>query len=147
MFQNGNLYHFLNSKKQDTAYSKNTYYRFLNEARYNWSRFITLLATKVTGYFNSLTCPDRVISLILDDSVIARQRSKKVELLSYVYNHVINRTVKGFNLLTLGWPDGYSFVPVGFNMMASADEKNESCQCVIRLINGKMVTKPVRRQS
>lgn len=25
---------------------------------------------------------------------------------------------------TLGWTDNYSFVPVAFNMMASADEKN-----------------------
>lgn len=123
VFQNCNLYHFLNSKKQDTAYSKNTYYRFLNETRHNWQRFITLLAVKVTGRFHSLTKSNRVISLVLDDSVIPRERSKKVELLSYVYNHVIHKTVKGFNLLTLGWTDGYSFIPVGFNMMASADEK------------------------
>lgn len=123
VFQNCNLYHFLDSKKQDTAYSKNMYYRFLNESRYNWQRFITLLSVKVTGYFRSLTKPDRVISLVLDDSVIPRERSKKVELLSYVYDHVIHKTVKGFNLLTLGWTDGYSFVPVGFNMMASANEK------------------------
>lgn len=35
VFQNCNLYHFPNSKKQDTAFSKNTYYRFLNESKYN----------------------------------------------------------------------------------------------------------------
>lgn len=123
VFQNCNLYHFLNSKKQDMAFSKNTYYRFLNEPRYNWKRFLTLLAVRVTGYFNSLTKSDRMPCLALDDSVIPRERSKKVELLSRVYDHVIHKTVKGFNLLTLGWTDGYSFVPVGFNMMASADAK------------------------
>ena len=37
---------------------------------------------------------------------------------------MIGKTVKGFNLLTLGWTDGYSFIPVGFNMMASAKESN-----------------------
>ena len=121
VFQNCNLYHFLNSKKQDTAFSKNTYYRFLNEPGYNWKRFLTLLAVKVTNYFNSLTKSDRVISLVLDDSVIPRERSKQVELLSHVYDHVIGKTVKGFNMLTLGWKDNYSFVPVAFNMMASAD--------------------------
>lgn len=47
-----------------------------------------------------------------------------MELLSRVYDHVKGRTVKGFNMLTLGWTDNYSFVPVAFNMMASADEKN-----------------------
>ncbi len=58
---------------------------------------------------------------MLDDSVIPRERSKQVELLSRVYDHVIGKTVKGFNILTLGWTDNYSFVPVAFNMMASAD--------------------------
>ena len=120
VFQNCNLYHFLNSKKQDTAYSKNTYYRFLNQTRFNWGKFISLLSSRVITYFDALTCSERIKCFVLDDSVIPRERSKKVELLSYVYNHVIGRTVKGFNLLALGWTDGYSYIPVGFNMMASA---------------------------
>lgn len=122
VFRSLNLYQFLNSKKQDIALSKNTYYRFLNESRYNWKRFLLLLAVRVTGYFNSLTKAGRVVALVLDDSVIPRKRSKKVELLSRVYDHVIGKTVKGFNMLTLGWTDGYSFVPVGFNMLASSDK-------------------------
>ena len=81
----------LNSKKKDTAFSKNTYYRFLNEPRYNWKRFLTLLAVRVTEYFNSLTKPDRAVSLVLDDTIIPRERSRKVELLSRVYDHVIHR--------------------------------------------------------
>ena len=89
VFQNCNLYHFLNSKKKDTAFSKNTYYRFLNNASFNWVKFISLLAARVTAYFDRLTRPERVTCLVLDDSVIARERSKKVALLSYVFNHVI----------------------------------------------------------
>ena len=120
VFQNCNLYHFLNSKKRDTAFSKNTYYRFLNNTSFNWSKFITLLSARIIAFFDTLTKPERVMCLVLDDSVVARERSKKVELLSYIFNHVIGKTVKGFNMLTLGWTDGFSFIPVGFNMMASA---------------------------
>lgn len=123
VFQNCNLFHFLNSKKQDMAFSKNTYYRFLNNPGYNWQRFLTLLSARVTAYFSSLTGQQRVKCLVLDDSVIERNRSRQVELLSWIYNHVTHRMVKGFNMLTLGWTDGYSFVPVAFNMMASADPK------------------------
>lgn len=43
-----------------------------------------------------------------------------MELLS-IYNHVIHRMVRGFDMLTLGWTDGYSFISAAFNMMASAD--------------------------
>lgn len=44
-----------------------------------------------------------------------------MKLLSWIYNHVTHRMVRGFNMLTLGWTDGYSFIPAAFNMMASAD--------------------------
>lgn len=122
VFEGCNLFHFLGSKKQDIACSKNTYYRFLADCHYNWRKFITLLAAKVTSYFCTLTSPHRVKAFVLDDSVIPRSRSKKAEMLSWVYDHVIHKTVRGFNLLCLGWTDGYSFIPVAFNMLASAKE-------------------------
>ena len=79
-----------------------------------------LLAVKVTSAFDRLTRPERVNVLILDDSVIKRNRSKKVELLARVYDHVEHKFQKGFTLLTLGWSDGYSFIPTGFNLLSSA---------------------------
>ena len=124
VFQGKNLFRFLNSKHKDQAVSKNTYYRFLNETSYNWKKFLLLLAVKVTDAFNKLTRPERIKVLVLDDSVIKRNRSKKVELLAKVYDHVEHKFQKGFTLLTLGWSDGYSFVPVGFNMLSSASKSN-----------------------
>lgn len=124
VFQGKNLFRFLNSKHKDQAVSKNTYYRFLNETSYNWGKFLLLLAVKVTTAFHSLTRPERVNVLILDDSVIKRNRSKSVELLARVYDHVEHKCQKGFTLLTLGWSDGYSFIPTGFNMLSSANKSN-----------------------
>ena len=123
-FQGKNLFRFLNSKHKDQAVSKNTYYRFLNETSYNWSKFLLLLAVKVTTIFDTLTRPARVKVLILDDSVIKRNRSKSVELLARIYDHVEHKCQKGFTLLTLGWSDGYSFIPTGFNMLSSANKAN-----------------------
>ena len=124
VFQGKNLFRFLNSKHKDLAVSKNTYYRFLNETSYNWGKFLMLLAVKVTTAFHSLTRPERVNVLILDDSVIKRNRSKSVELLARVYDHVEHKCQRGFTLLTLGWSDGYSFIPTGFNMLSSANKSN-----------------------
>lgn len=124
VFQGRNLFRFLNSKHKDQAVSKNTYYRFLNETSYNWSRFLLFLAAKVTSRFDALTRPERVKVLVLDDSVVKRNRSKSVELLARVYDHVEHRFQKGFTLLTLGWSDGYSFIPVGFNLLSSAKKSN-----------------------
>jgi len=122
VFQDCNLFLFLGSKKQDIACSKSTYHRFLNNCHYNWRRFITLLSAKIIAYFDTLTNPNRFKAFVLDDSVINRKRSKRVELLAYIFDHVNHKTVKGFNLLTLGWTDGYSLLPVSFNMLSSAKE-------------------------
>ena len=124
VFQGKNLFRFLNSKHRDLAVSKNTYYRFLNETSFNWKKFLLLLSAKVTAAFSSLTRPERIKVLILDDSVITRNRSKAVELLARVYDHVTHKYQKGFTMLTLGWSDGYSFVPVGFNMLSSSKQTN-----------------------
>ena len=115
---------FLNSKRKDQTVSKNTYYRFLNDASFNWTKFVLLLAAKVTSAFCTLTRPEHVRFFVLDDSVIKRNRSKAVELLARIYDHVEHKYQKGFTLLTLGWSDGYSLVPVGFNLLSSAKKSN-----------------------
>ena len=124
VFQGKNLFRFLNSKHKEQAVSKNTYYRFLNETSYNWKKFLMLLACKVISSFDKLTRPERVKVFVIDDSVVARNRSKNVELLAKIYDHVEHKFKRGFSMLTLGWTDGYSFVPIGFNMLSSAKKSN-----------------------
>lgn len=142
VFEGTNLFRFLGSKKQDIACAKSTYYRFLSNCHYNWRRFVLLISGKAAAYFSMLTRPERVKCFVLDDSVIPRAKSKKVELLSFVHDHVIHKTVRGFNLLLLGWTDGYSFLPVAFNMLASANEEkriNPVNKSIDRRTNGAKV--------
>ena len=105
VFQGKNLFRFLNSKHKDQAVSKNTYYRFLNETSYNWYKFLLLLAAKMTSAFDALTRPERIKVLVLDDSIFSRNRSKAVELLARVYDHVSHQFMKGYTMLTLGWSE------------------------------------------
>lgn len=124
VFQGKNLYRFLDSDRGDTTYSKNTMYRLLNVSTYNWRRFLLTLVSKVVASMNRLTRPERVNVLILDDTIIPRNRSKNVELLAKVHDHTSNRFKKGFTMLTLGWSDGYSFVPTDFAMLSSGSKSN-----------------------
>ena len=57
---------------------------------------------------------------IIDDSTYDRSRSKVVELLAWVHDHNRNRSLKGLKLLTLGWSDGVSFLPLDFTLCSSA---------------------------
>ncbi len=96
----------------------------MNETSYNWSGFLLLPAAKVTAAFDALTGPERVRGLILDNSVIKRNRSKTVELPTRVYDHMEHKCQKDFTLLTLGSSDEYSLIPTGFNTLSSAAKSN-----------------------
>jgi hypothetical protein len=76
---------------------------------------------------NKLTSDDRASVLIVDDSLYNRSRSNKVELLSRVFDHTTRKFVKGFKMLTVGWSDGTTFLPVAFSLLSSRYEKKLLC--------------------
>lgn len=59
--------------------------------------------------------------LIVDDSTFDRNRSKNVELLARCFDHASlkMRFYKGFRMLTLGWSDGHTFMPIDFSLLSS----------------------------
>lgn len=124
LFQGRNLDRHLNSERSFDQPRKDTFYRFLNYPKYAWRRFLNALSYKVISEFESLTSVDRIKVFILDDSVYQRSRSKHVQLLARVFDHASGRFIKGFTMLTLGWSDGFSFIPVDFSMLSSANKSN-----------------------
>nr|WP_270837282.1 transposase [Mitsuokella multacida] len=62
---------------------------------------------------------------IIDDSLFSRNRSKKVELLARVYDHVSGTYVRGFRMLALGWSDGNTFLPLGHCLLSSASKQQQ----------------------
>jgi len=104
--------------------AKDTFYRFLNSCNINWRRFVHLLAGKIIREkLENLTDTKRVNVFIVDDTLYERKRSLRVELLSHVYDHCRGVFTRGFRLLTLGWSDGNTFIPVDTQPLASEDEK------------------------
>jgi hypothetical protein len=99
VFQGENLFRFLNSKHVAQAGAqKSTFYRFMDEPSYNRKNFLLLLAAKVINALLPLTNTGRVKVFVLDDSTIPRNRSKKMELLSKIFDHVSHKFVKGFTI-------------------------------------------------
>ena len=124
VFQGLCLLQLLQSKRGEDLPHKDVYYRFLNDPKFNWRKFYQLFCLKVVGFFETLTSAKRIRVLIIDDSPLSRDRSKKVELLARVYDHVAQKFIRGFQLLTLGWSDGFSFVPLDFALMSSSKQEN-----------------------
>jgi hypothetical protein len=69
---------------------------------------------------DALTSADRDAVLIVDDSMFERNRSKAVELLARFKDHATGAYYKGFRMLTIGWSDGHTFLPVDFALLSSS---------------------------
>ena len=128
------------------GFSKNTVYRFLNNTKTNWLRFTTLLSARIiNGFMKPLTDEKRKDVFIIDDSLFDRSRSKKTELLARVFDHCTMKYKCGYRMLTLGWSDGNSFVPVNHCLLSAADEKNLLCGAAA--CDGRSLAGRRRRQS
>ena len=75
-----------------------------------------------------LTDEKRKDVFIVDDSLFDSSRSKKVERLARVFNHCSMKYRSGFRMLTLGWSDGNSFVPVSHCLLSATEDKNLLCE-------------------
>lgn len=125
VFTGKNLYRYLQTPESVSDIGKDTVYRFLNSTTANWRKFLHLLsAVVIREQIRPLTSTKTPKVFIVDDSLYDRNRSKKVELLSRVHDHNANRFMCGFRMLTLGWSDGTTCLPVSFSLLSSTKEKN-----------------------
>jgi len=124
-FTGKNLWRYLDCDADDAPFQKDAIYRFLKDCHYNWRRFLLLLGSQIIKIrIVPLTDEKRINVFIIDDSLFSRSRSKAVELLARVFDHVSNRYVRGFRMLTLGWSDGNTFLPLAFSLLSSEKESN-----------------------
>lgn len=121
VFTHKNIYRDTTVNPQ-SGKSKNTIYRFLNSTLYDWSKLLFQVAMSVISFLLPLTSESRENVLIADDTLYSRSRSKKVDMLTRVYDHTTGKYVKGFKLLTLAWSDGNTTIPVRFRHLVSTNK-------------------------
>lgn len=125
IFSNRSMYMSLITGRNTPGFAKDTVYRFMKMLQINWIRFTTLLASRmIRDAIVPLDSGERKNVLIIDDSMFERNRSKKVELLAKAYDHANHRYRFGFRMLTLGWSDGSTFLPVNSVLLSSENKKN-----------------------
>ena len=125
VFTGKNLFRYLKASETVSDIGKDTVYRFLNSTTANWRKFLHLLSSSVISeQIQPLTSSKTPKVFIVDDSLYDRNRSKKVELLSRIHDHNAKRFMCGFRMLTLGWSDGITYLPVSFSLLSSSKEKN-----------------------
>ena len=100
-----------------TTMKKDAIYRLKNHEKMPWRRILYGVAKR----FQTLTNPDKVMAdtsaFIIDDTTDARV-GRHIENVSYIFDHVVGKTVLGFKDLVLGYFDGTSFTPLDFSIHA-----------------------------
>ena len=114
-----NIHKFINSYWTKFAgFGKDIYYRLKNNPKINWRKFLFAVVNRVT-----ITLSDRyetagtnikIKAFIFDDTSIPKT-GILTEGVSRVWNHVINKSILGFQLLTMGLYDGTMFIPINFS--------------------------------
>ena len=126
-FTKKSMYMNMQNGTNNPGFGKDVAYRLLNSPLINWGTYMLRLAVSVIRPIKAATSDERPCALVVDDSMFERGRSKKVELLAKVHDHSAkagNRFKRGFRLLTLGWTDGATFIPLLYRHMSSKDEKS-----------------------
>jgi len=100
---------------------KDTYYRFLNHERFNWRKFVYLLAHKVIALCKNVPLKEKV--LIVDDS-ITHKTGENIELVSYHFDHKVGRSILGNCFLHLGFHNGLNYYPLDMAPCTSSRRPN-----------------------
>ena len=104
VFRDRSMYMQQKSGKCTAGFSKNTYYRFMQNPHINWLRLTILLAERiVNGHLKDLTSDQRADCFVFDDSLYSRTGYKKTELAAKVFDYVSMTYKKGFRMMTMGW--------------------------------------------
>jgi hypothetical protein len=92
---------------------KDTLYRFKSRG-YRWRSFLYKVLQRLVEILALEKLALEEKHFIIDDTILAK-RGKKMENVSYVYDHNQNRSLLGYNLVALGLFTGKSFFPVDFS--------------------------------
>jgi len=115
-----NIHQFINSSMAESlGYGKDVYYRLKSNFKINWRSLLLGVATRsIDAVRGSITDSHNeqpgIRALIFDDTTIEKT-GYKIEGVSRVWNHVVSRSVLGYQLLVMGYFDGTFFIPLDFS--------------------------------
>lgn len=118
---------------EQTRAHKDTWYRFLNNERFNWRKLASCFAMKVIDSSDDVPLKDKV--LIADDSVVPKT-GNQMELVSYHFDHKSGKTILGNQYLQLGYHNGVNFYPLDMAMITSSKRPNTNLKDMDKRTNG-----------
>ena len=92
---------------------KDTLYRFQQNDKYRWRTFMIKANQQILNAIELDNIPQEDRCFVVDDTVLAKL-GKKMQNVSYIYDHNAGRSVLGYCVVTLGLFIPYGFYPLDF---------------------------------
>lgn len=109
------------------TFGRDVYYGFLNNERIDWRKILTSFAKQFCRIVKKKgEAPDNSSPkcLIVDDTLLAKS-GKKMEFIGKVFDHCTGGYKLGMKVLTLGFWDGKSFIPLDFTVHNEPGKKQD----------------------
>jgi len=122
--EQASVFSFTMSYWQEFAgYGKDAYYRLKNNAKINWRVFLfgvvkLMIKTIESRNLGNENKSRDTKAFIFDDTLLPKT-GKAIEGVSKIWDHAIQASVLGFQLLTMGYYDGTMFLPINFSLHRS----------------------------
>ena len=109
------------------SHGKDVYYRLKNNSKINWRKLLLgvvkqIIALKKERLANISNADKKITAFIFDDTCIPKT-GIQIEGGSRVWNHVIQKSIFGFQLLVMGLYDGSVFIPINFSFHREKGKK------------------------
>ncbi len=105
---------FMNQSNQ--SFKKDSYYRLLQNSRYNWRKLLSLSTIKILKLLHPLQSASRIKVLILDDTVEGKTGKYVEGSRDVLWSNKEKRTIRGINVVSLNYSDGYSNFMLDFSI-------------------------------
>lgn len=106
--------------QSDDSFKKDTYYRLLQNSSYNWRKLLMLTTTRILKLLHKVQEAAAIRVLILDDTIEGK-RGKYIEgSRDALWSNKEKRKIRGINVVSLNYSDGYSNFMVDFAIAMGA---------------------------
>lgn len=114
----GNVHQLIQSGLSgELAHKKDVLYSFLNNPKIDWRNILWLFAKQALKIIegNAECGSNGPRCLVVDDSTLHKS-GRAIELIGKVFDHVGHSFELGIKMLTIGYNDGKSFIPLDFSL-------------------------------
>ena len=114
LIMNKKIATFMNQRNE--SFKKDTYYRLLQNSSYNWRKLLSLSTLKLVKLLHKIQDAKSVKVFIVDDTVEGKTGKYIEGSRDGLWSNKEKRTIRGINVVSLNYSDGYSNFMIDFAM-------------------------------